>query len=133
MKENVDNNDNISNNNIKDLMNYFNYNIQRDSLITKEQINSLNLKKNKINLSLLYNEYINSNSDINTNNNNIKDNNILNDIKKVNDNYYHEIINTNLIDIKNNTLSFIDNIKNQIETKYSNFSDLLSNWLKKKR
>ena len=129
MKENFDNNDNISNNNIKDLMSYFNYNIKRDSLTTKDKINTIILKKNKINLSLIYNEYINS---LNTNINNDDNNIILNDIKKVNDNYYHEIINTNLTDIKNNTLSFIDNIKNQISNSYSQFSDLMTNWLKKK-
>ena len=134
MKENIDNNDNISNNNIKDLMNYFNYNIKRDSLSTKEKINDINIKKNKINLSLIYKEYIKS-MDINTNNNNINNNNnnnIINDMKKINDNYYHEIINTNLNNIKNNTLSFIDNIKNKIRIRYSQFSNFISNWIKKK-
>ena len=45
MKENFDNNDNISNNNIKDLMSYFNYNIKRDSLTTKDKINTIIFKK----------------------------------------------------------------------------------------
>ena len=133
MKENIDNNDRNSKNNIKNLMNYFNYNLKRDPISKIEKINNILLKKNKINLSLIYKEYINS-LKIDPNINNDKNNEniiIMNDVK-TNDNYYHDIINKNLLDIKNNTISFLDNIKNKIGFKYSQFSDFISNWLKKK-
>ena len=143
MKEN--NNDNDDNNNdikrssnIKDIINYFNDSDNRNSMPKKEIINDVN--KNKNNLSKIYQNIINNkekkqniNEKIEKNNEkNISKNYNENNIKKINENiHYHEIIKNKLINLKQNTILFLDNIKKEVNQKYSFFSDNILNWMKK--
>ena len=123
MKENSDNDNNNSKKDIKNLMKYFNYTVKRDSTSKIDNINNI-INKNKINLSLIYKEYINS-TEIKKN-----ENEIVNIIE--NDNYYNEIMNKNLNELKNNTITFLDDLKNKINKNYQSFSDNINAWLKKK-
>ena len=126
MKENLDNHNANSKKDIKNLMKYFNYNVKKDSVSKNDSINNiLNKNKSKINISTIFKEYINENKNENENKN--KNNIILDD-----NNLYHEIVNKNLIELRNNTISYLDDIKKKIQEKYLYFSDNLSKWLKKK-
>ena len=127
MKEKLDNHNNNSKKDIKNLMKYFNYNVKKDSVSKNDNINNiLNKNKSKINISTIFKEYIN-NKEINDNKNENKINIILD-----NNTFYHEIVNQNLIELRNNAISYLDNIKQKIQQKYLYFSDNICKWLKKK-
>ena len=122
MKGNEDNENNTKKD-IKNLMKYFNYNVKRDSSSKIDNITNT-ISKKKINLSSIYKEYINE-KEIKKN-----ENEIINLIE--NDNYYNEIINKNLNELKNNTISFLNDIKDKINNNYKSFSENINIWLKKR-
>ena len=118
MKENSDNSNLDSKKDVKNLMKYFNY-TKKNSLSKSQITNKAN--KTKVNLSLIYKEYINK---YEINENEKKNNNIIE-----NDNYYHEIINKNLDELKNDTITFLEDIKNKISKNYFSFSENINMWL----
>ena len=130
MKEkSINNNDNNSGNDIRNLMNYFNSNIKIEPLSKEENMINSNINKNKINLSSIYVEYINNQKDnINESGLNIS----FDDKNKSKDNIYLELINKKLNVIKNEVITFLNEIKNKIGESYSNFANNISTWLKKK-
>ena len=130
MKEkSINNNDNNSGNDIRNLMNYFNSNIKIEPLSKEENMINSNINKNKINLSSIYIEYINNQKDnINESGLNISFDNK----NKSKDNIYLELINKKLNVIKNEVIAFLNEIKNKIGESYSNFANNISTWLKKK-
>ena len=125
MKENLDNNENQQNNDIKEIMKYFNYTVKREIFSKGENfINCTNINKNKINISSIYKEYINNEKNIDNKNEDIIKN-MSNDSK-----YYHEIINKKLNELRNKTISYLDDIKIKIDQNYSFFSENIIQWLK---
>jgi len=140
MKENSnnldDNNNNLGNRkSIKEMVKYFDIPNRKEFLKNKDNINDI---KNKNILFTIYKNYIMNKQDnpnmneniINTDSNNNINNNI-ND-KKLNDNNYYFIINQKLLDIHKNTISFLDNIKNEMNKNYLFFSDRILKWIKKR-
>ena len=123
MKENEDNDNNNKKKDIKNLMKYFNYNVKRDSLSKIDNITNI-INKKKINLSSIYKEYINE-KQMKKN-----ENEIIYLIED--DNYYSDIINKNLNELKNNTISFLNDIKDKINNNYKSFSENINIWLKKR-
>jgi hypothetical protein len=106
-------------------MKYFNYTVKREILSKGENfINCTNINKNKINISSIYKEYINNEKNIDNKNEDIIKN-ISNDSK-----YYHEIINKKLDELRNKTISYLDDIKIKIDQNYSFFSESIIQWLK---
>ena len=125
MEEKSEDNPQKASTRIKELINYFDFNNQNSNSIKKtETVKNSGQKAKKFK----------NMSPINRKKNNKEGRNFNENKESINTNYiyYKKIIKQKLSETKENTLSFIDNIKKKMNQNYIYFSEIIYKWLKKK-